>query len=291
MTRTPLEPRLPGLLGYLLAAVLAAGLADLGAQAPEFEVASIKRNISASPTLSGSMPNVWKGEIRLVRVPARVLVLRAFPLELSPPQIVGLPGWADTESYDVTVKGRPDASPEDVRQMWRTLLADRMQLDAHYEIRERPTYDLVFDRPDRSLGSGLKPSSLDCSTQNRTAQPRDLASMKTFVMSRCGASFTDPADSTFYAGGLQFSDLVESLRMLAVLAEADRPIIDKTGLSGVFQVTLRAKRGSRLLTTAAPDDPPSIFTALPEQLGLKLQPSTTRMQVLVIDHIERPSEN
>ena len=79
--------------------------------------------------------------------------------------------------------------------------------------------------------------------------------------------------------------------MLSVLAEADRPIIDKTALSGAFKVTLRAKRNSRLVTTASPDEPPSIFTALPEQLGLKLQPSATPIQVLIIDHIERPSEN
>jgi uncharacterized protein (TIGR03435 family) len=278
---------------FLIAAMLTTGVVEIVAQSPtlEFEVASIKRNISDTFTGVGAMPNVLKGEVRLLRVPARALVLRAFPLELAPPQIVGLPAWADTDNYDVTAKGRPDVSPEGVQQMWRALLADRMHLAAHYEIRERPTYDLLFARTDRSLGPGLKPSSLDCSTQDPSSRPRDLAGMKAFVMSRCSTSFNDPTDSTFYAGGLQFSDLVESLRMLAVLGEADRPIIDKTGLSGVFQVTLRAKRGSRLLTTVSPDDPPSIFTALPEQLGLKLQPSATQIQVLVIDHIERPSEN
>jgi len=278
---------------YLMAAMLTTGVADTAAQSPtqEFEVASIRRNISDAFTGIGAMPNVPNGEVRLVRVSARTLVLRAFPLDLAPPQIIGLPGWAETENYDVTAKGRPDAGPEEVQQMWRALLANRMQLAAHYEIRERPTYDLLFARSDHNLGPGLKPSSLDCSTQDSSSRPRDLATMKAFVMSRCSASFNDPTDSTFYAGGLQFSDLVESLRMLAVLNEADRPIMDKTGLSGVFQVILRAKRGSRLLTTASPDDPPSIFTALPEQLGLKLQPSATRIQVLVIDHIERPSEN
>jgi len=281
---------------YLIVCMSVVGFAGiLSAQNPPnpvaFEVASVKRNTSEPLRLSGPPQSTPRGEVRLVRVPARVLVLRAFPLPLSPPQIVGLPGWADTENYDVTAKGSPDATPEDVRQMWRTLLADRMHLAAHYETRERPTYDLVFARTDRSLGPGLQPSSLDCSRQDPSARALDLASMKSFVMSRCGASFADPADSTLYAGGLEFSDLVESLRMLAVLTEADRPIIDRTGLSGVFTVTLRAKRNSRLLTNASPDDPPSIFTALPEQLGLKLQPSATSIQVLVIDHIERPSEN
>jgi bla regulator protein blaR1 len=285
--------RARGTLRYLLAALVASGIPGLAAQSPtpEFDVASIKRNTSDTFVPIRTNPNVSKGEIRLVRVPARLLVLRAFPLELSPPQILGLPGWADSEYFDVSAKGPSEVSGDDVQQMWRTLLADRMQLAAHYEMRERPTYDLVFAQSDRSLGAGLKPSTLDCSTQDTSARPRDLASMKAFVMSRCGASFTDPADSTFYAGALQFSDLVESLRLLAVLSEADRPIIDKTGLSGAFQVTLRARRGSRLPTIVSPDDPPSIFTALPEQLGLKLQPSTTRIQVLVIDRVERPSEN
>lgn len=280
---------------YLLVVILAVFATVLAAQStgPAFEVASIKRNTSEPIRITGPLQitPTAKGEVRLVRVPARVLVLRAFPLELAPPQIVGLPAWAESEYYDVSAKGNPDASPDDTLQMWRNLMAERLQLAAHYEIRERPTYDLMFARSDHSLGPGLQPSSLDCSKRDPSARPVDLASMKSFVLNQCGASFTDPADSTFYAGGLQFSDLVESLRMLSVLAEADRPIIDKTALSGAFKVTLRAKRNSRLVTTASPDEPPSIFTALPEQLGLKLQPSATPIQVLIIDHIERPSEN
>src|SRR3954471_24102744 len=209
---------------YVLVFVFIAAIPiGAGQNGPAFEVASIKRN--TEPLAAGPVPrqNTPKGTIRLVRLPVRLLVLRAFPLELSPPQIVGLPGWVDTEYYDVTVQGRPDASAADVQQMWRTLLADRMHLAAHYETRERPTYDLLFARTDRSLGPGLKPSSLDCSAQDVSARPTDLAGMKAFVMGRCSASFSDPADSTFYAGGLQFTDLVESLRMLAALNEVDRP--------------------------------------------------------------------
>ena len=85
---------------YIVVIVLTSGLAGIAAQSPtqEFEVASIRRNITDALTGVGARPNAPMGEVRLVRVPARVLVLRAFPLELAPPQIVGLPNWAATET-------------------------------------------------------------------------------------------------------------------------------------------------------------------------------------------------
>jgi uncharacterized protein (TIGR03435 family) len=71
-----------------------------------------------------------------------------------------------------------------------------------------------------------------------------------------------------------------------------KPIVDKTGLPGFYALTIRyEQRPSSLGVAPSPDDPPSVFTALPEQLGLKLEPATTAGQILVIDHIERPSEN
>ena len=124
-------------------------------QGLEFEVASIKRNTSTDPPF-GRPPDPATGEVRLIQVPARTLILQAYPLETLPIRIVNLPSWAD-ERYDVIAKGKPRATAAERQQMFRTLLAERMKLAAHYETREQDSFDLVFTRADKRLGPGIKP--------------------------------------------------------------------------------------------------------------------------------------
>ena len=100
-------------------------------------------------------------------------------------------------------------------------------------------------------------------------------------MSQCRFSLT--SGYTTYAGAIPIQSLVQALM---VSARLDRPIVDNTGLQGLYSVKL-----SFSPTPPGPDDPPSIFTALREQLGLTLEPVTIDSQILVIDHIERPAEN
>ena len=109
--------------------------------------------------------------------------------------------------------------------------------------------------------------------------------MKQMAMTRCTGFFFD-RDGTMYGGGTTMADLI---RMMAVAA--GRPIVDRTGLAGFFSVAFRFQRIPRLNATTSPDDPPIVFTAVQEQLGLKLDSSRTEAQVLVIDHNERPTEN
>ena len=90
----------------------------------EFEVASIKRNTSATPMPTGPPPAAASGQITLSWIPARFLATRAYP-DLTTPFIVeGLPAWADSERYDVAVKFRPGATASEQAQMWKALLAD-----------------------------------------------------------------------------------------------------------------------------------------------------------------------
>lgn len=255
-------------------------------QGLEFEVASIKRNTSTDPPF-GRPPDPATGEVRLIQVPARTLILQAYPLETLPIRIVNLPSWAD-ERYDVIAKGKPRATAAERQQMFRTLLAERMKLAAHYESREQDSYDLVFARSDKRLGPGIKPSSLDCSAGPSTAPiptPTGPASIREATLNRCGAFFVEGDFMT--SRGVTIANVT---RM--VTPAAGRPIVDKTGLDGYFEITLRFQRlPLRAGTEPLPDDAPAVSTALQEQLGLRLEPSKTQGQILVIDAIERPTEN
>jgi uncharacterized protein (TIGR03435 family) len=272
-------------------------VAPLPAQGPEFEVASIKRNLgNGLPPASGggqvapSGPNPVSGQIDLINVPARAMVLSAYPVDTRPIEVLGLPAWADSERYDVMARARPGSSPMDLQQMWRTLLSERMKLSAHYETRERPGYNLVFAREDRRLGAQLTPA--DC-RKSSTEPPEGLMralsqrtplspDLERIFMSRCGARLS--VGDTIYASGITFTDV------LALITRAvGRSVVNRTGLEGAY--SLKLTFAQRPPVTPALDDPPSIFTALQEQLGLKLESATTQGRVLVVDQIERPSEN
>jgi uncharacterized protein (TIGR03435 family) len=222
-----------------------------------------------------------------MNTPVRNLILRAYPLPSLPIQVFGLPGWADIqgERYDVIAKTKPGASAAELQEMWRGLFADRMKLAAHYEMREQSAYRLVHARSDRTLGSGLKPSSLDCATQTPMPRPQPGTDLKTAAMTHCSGFFID-RDQTMYSGGATLEALI---RMM--IPAAGRPIADETGLSGFYAVAFRFQRIPSRSVEPSPNDPPALMTAVQEQLGLKLEPTTTQAQVLVIDHIERPSEN
>jgi len=275
-------------LGVSTLGVLIALGVTTAAQAPlEFEVASIKRNTSAQ--LGSPLQAVPPGEVREINIPMRNLILRAYPLQGLPIQVLGLPGWAEVEGerFDVLAKGKADATPEERQQMWRALFAERMKLAAHYETREQPAWNLVFARTEHVLGPNIKPSTLDCSEAPAppAKSPEEaLRRLQENASRRCIPFVTG---DTISSGG----STLEALIRLMVPA-AGRAIADKTGLTGRFEYSFRFQRfPPRAGQPPAPDDAPTIFTALPEQLGLKLEGSTVQAQILVVDHIERPTEN
>lgn len=276
--------------------------ATLAAQAPTpaFDVASIKRNTDPNPRNIGTARNTPKGEIRVVAVQARLLVLLAYPLNDAPAEIIGAPPWANSERYDITVKGAPDATPEQVTQMWRALLADRMKLAAHYENREVRGYHLVVARSDGKLGPDLTPSKLVCpelgpggrvdplpQEVNDATRQGSVMTKETeqLLMSQC--RWTISLGNTIYAGGAPLSALVGALRRGGIR----EPIEDRTGLDGLYAFKLTFARQALSSQATDPGNLPSIFTAVQEQLGLKLESATIGRQVVVVDHMERPTEN
>jgi uncharacterized protein (TIGR03435 family) len=259
---------------YVVAATLALSAAVIAQSPPqEFEVAVIKRNISADSSSGGRFGA--NGQEDLINVSARTLITRAYPSRGSS-TIVGLPAWTESERYDATVKADRRRPREESVPMWRALLADRMKLTAHYEPREEMTFDLVFARPDHRLGPQLKPTT--CARLNQAAAPSG-------DRKPCGFSV---GPNRLSIGPTTIVALARSLQL-----QTEALVVDKTGLEGEFDVELTFSPQELGATGAAatPSDAPDFFTAVQEQLGLKLAPSSSQVEVLVIDHVERPSEN
>jgi uncharacterized protein (TIGR03435 family) len=265
------------------------------ASAP-FDVVSIKLNTNVN-LRSSTVTDRPDGGIRAINRPLYTLIALAYPPTL-PGEIVGVPEWAKTERYDVIATASlAHPTPDDRAAMLRAMLADRFKLAVHVEKREQNAFDLVLARKDGRLGSGLTPSTTDCS------QPPDPVAPP----SRPDAN-APPAPCTFRSVGAalrkqgsELGDLLEGDAPISRLAEALRltalrgqPVVDKTGLTGSYGVSLNFNLMATLRppsVTPQPDEAPSLFTAIQEQLGLKLQPSRIVRDTLVIDHVERPTPN
>ena len=257
------------------------------AQTPrvEFDVVSIKR--SSPDARGGGIRTLPDGTTIVTNHPIRSMIFTAAPVSRTPVrEVTGLPEWAESENYDITAKPPAGSTPQQRSEMWRTLFAERMKLVAHVEERERDTFALVMAHSDGRLGPQLKRSTLDCSPRPQASTPPPPPDFDPkSAMNRCGGLF---GQGSIVSGGMSIDRLVPSLTGLA-----GRQVIDQTGLRGdyAFTLTFSQRRTPATSQDSAPDDAPEFFTALQEQLGLKLQPEKTIVPILVIDHIERPSDN
>lgn len=241
---------------------------------PTFEVASVKRNRSG--TSGGRFGDEPGGRWSMVNTAVTSLIRSAYPAR----ELVDVPSWVESEPYDVNAKAEGNPPREQISLMLQALLADRFKLAVHTETRERSIFALVVARHDRQLGGALLRSKVDCEAVNaaRRAGRRPDGPLPGNGAPPCGWS---SSGETLSVGGLPM------LRVAGVLGKPDgRVIIDRTGLTGNFEFTLRYTTEPN-----STDDRPSLFTALEEQLGLKLVSDRAPLEVLVIDHIERPAED
>jgi len=266
--------------------LLAFTSAILLAQGVEFDVVSIRRHTPND--FSGSMRTLPDGTFTMTGISIDSIVSNASPTETR--DVDGLPAWAKSDPYDLTAKPPPNSTREQIREMWRAMFADRMKLVAHVEEREQSTFALVIDRSDGRLGPNLKPSTLDCAPRgpgtSRPPLPPPRPTSPNDYKNTCGG---------LYAGGLivtGWTTMARFVRSLGGLAGGE--VVDRTGLTGAYAVELRfaePRSGAAPDAIGAPDDAPEFLTALREQLGLKLVPQRSKVPVLVIDHVERPTEN
>ena len=244
----------------------------------EFEVISIKR--AAPDAVSGGMRTLPDGTLIMVNQPIRSIINSAAPVPVR--DVVGLPDWAMRERYDITARPPANSTREQRSEMWRTAFAERMKLVAHVEEREQDTFALVVARSDGRLGPQLKLSPLDCSPRPAGTPPPPPPQTPGDMQKRCGGSF---GQGSIVSGGIAMDQLVQSLGGLA-----GRLVNNRTGLKGFYELTLNFSP-RQPGDTSPPDDMPEFFTALQEQLGLKLQPEKTMVPIFVIDRIERPTDN
>jgi uncharacterized protein (TIGR03435 family) len=232
---------------------------------PHFEVASIKRNLSGST--DDRMNVAPGGRLVATNIPIQTLIRNVYRVQYS--QLAGGPEWLATERWDILGAGADAANMQEMLERIKALLRDRFKLALHTEMRDAPYYALVMARGDRRPGPLLHQDPTDCA-----ALPAGDAG--------CAAT---RAGGALRMVGATLRDVAFSLsRML------DRPVVDETGLPGAYSFELTWDPNSGSVNRAA-DDRTSLFTALQEQLGLRLDSRNGPVEFLVIDSAERPVEH
>lgn len=235
---------------------------------PQFEVATIK---PSNPETQGRGIRVRGREFSTINTTLSSLITFAYGLH--PKQIAGAPAWIDTDKFDISAQPDEPGQPNDKqwKAMLQALLADRFQLKFHHDKRELPVYALEVVKS----GPKLNKSQGD---------PNGLPGL---FFRALGVLTVGNATMQDFAGLMQSAVL-------------DRLVVDQTGLTGRFDFTLNwtpdesqfVGMGVKVPPSSdKPDAPPSLFTAIQEQLGLKLDSTKAPVDIIAIDHVEKPSAN
>ena len=265
--------------------------------AERFDVSSVKQNRSGEGARgAGFQPG---GHFRARNVTVRGLIAMAYgtPQPLPLFRVVGGPGWLDSDRYDIDAvpPGAVAASltppwPPRGQAMLRVLLADRFALAVRQATRDLPAYELILTNDDRRLGPQLRPSDgADC-VDPKTAATTAAAPGRPAPIACGGFQMTPP--ERLSARHLTLDELARFISLNIV----ERPVINRTGLVGRFSMDFDYTRDVSAPLSAATGAPDagtptgtSIFTSLPEQLGLRLRATITPLEVVVVETIERPT--
>jgi len=211
------------------------------------------------------------GRFRAVNAPVFWLISSAYGVFQRPlfeSQIIGAPDWLHSDPYDIVAKAgadiallKPDEQFRRIPDLLRSLLEERFSLRVHRETRQLPIYALARLRKDDTLGRRMTRSSLDCAKES----------------TKCGYNGLE--------GHLTGGWITTAMLSTMLSSATERVVVDRTGLDGRFDVELEWSPDQ------AATDKPSIFAAVQEQLGLKLEPDRGPVEVVVIDHVERPTED
>ena len=235
---------------------------------PAFEVATIKRNVSGEGGSIGIEPG---GRFRAINTNVLFMISTMYRTpggpRLFPSQIIGLPDWASSEKYDITGKVSDQLAGQTANVQFRnmapmvqSLLEDRFKLKLHHDTQPMPVYALVRLK-DGALGPKLRPSTINC-----VATP-----------DKC---HFESIPGHYSAVATPITNI-----MLMIANNVDRVVTDHSGLTGTYDIDLD------WAVDAADPDKPSFFTAVQEQLGLKLEFRREPVDVVVIEHVERPTED
>lgn len=239
------------------------------AAVPTFDVVTIKPSKSVGGNLNVSINDANFGATNIT---LKTFILQAYSLKDS--QLVGLPPWGDSAHFDIEAKvtapdkqlfnGLTDAQR---RAMLQPILTGRFQLKFHRERQIRSVYELIIAK----------------------GGPRFHATPASEAAKLTGVNGVRPITFSVRNGSFTAADTPIST-LAHYLPDLQRVIVDKTGLTGKYNLQLKWTPEDAPPSTAS-DAPPDIFTALREQLGLELKPSKAPIEIFVIDHVTMPSEN
>jgi uncharacterized protein (TIGR03435 family) len=276
------SPPLMRTLLPLVAIWLAAHVVATQGQEPSFDVASIKVNTSGAQVSRMSAPS-GTGRFEATNASVRALILLAYRLQGF--QLTGGPSWIDTLRVDIEARAtEATATRDEIERMLRALLAERFHLAIHREPRETAIYALMVARDDGRLGPRLQASTTDCAA---SAGARGAAPQSPSGQLLCG---TRISPTSINAGGMSMARLAVTLSGMV-----GRLVTDDTRLTATYdlQLTFIPEQPPLGVTTPPPADPdaPSIFAAVREQLGLKLDARRGMVDVVVIDRVDPPDQN
>jgi uncharacterized protein (TIGR03435 family) len=256
-----------------------------------FEAASIKPSDTKTPGIG--IRRQPGGRFNTINTPVKLLI--TFAYQIQDFQLVGGPGWITSDRFDIVAKMNGDPPPiipgsgaDHMMLAMRTLLADRFKLVVHRETRQLEIYALTTAKSDGSLGPALKPASGDCSPAAFAARRGDPPSPGSSPPPVCGMQ-QGP-------GRIRFGGFPLSLFATGISNRVGRAVVDRTGLTGNwdFDLTYAADLPPGAELNGAPPPPPDpnlpdLFTAVREQLGLKLDSTKGPVEVVVIDSIQPPT--
>lgn len=276
----------------------------------EFEVASLKQNVSGS---NGASENFDMGSSdRLAHPgglfvvsnrPLSVLVIFAYKLSSPEAQVLleRLPKWAKTQHYDLEASAEDHPTKDQVRLMMQSLLAARFKLALHFEVQPMPVFALVLDKPG-SFGPQLRPhlDNPPCENSDNVRPSYPFKTISDGFPELCGivvplVSPNVPGTSVRLPlmGGRDVTMAAIAGSFLTGLTGLDHPVVDETRLSGKFDFFLEWLPPSAPGQEPPPEvqDTPAFAQALKNQLGLKLKPTTAPVETIVLDYLEDLAEN
>ena len=267
-----------GRLGWVCAGLIALTVSSFG-QGAAFEAVSIKPNTSGDQRMSiGTRGRTYTA----TNAPIRPVIAEAFDLSFEQDRLVGGPAWLVSDRFDIHAT-IPEGAGSQWRQMLQRMLTDRFHLAVHRETRDAPMFALMLARGDRRLGPGLRQAATDCDALRAAGAPVPTPAAGDEPV--CSSQI----DAAMRGRGQRIATLA---RMLTPFA--GRQVVDRTELPGGYDFDLKLPEenaGKRPGTQANDPDAAAggIFTAVQDELGLKLQPIRAPVEFVVIDRVERPT--
>lgn len=269
-------------------AVLALRISSLTAQAPApsvtFEAATVKANTSGAP--NGNLRPSAGGRVDAVNMPLDRLI--AFAYNLLDARLVGVPTWTSSARYDIVAKlpialAERNDPTQAIRDAMVALLIERFKLAAHKETRQLDIYALVLTRAGGQPNAAVKRTNVDCAAAA--------------IAQRTSGAFPPGPGEPGFCGvligpdGLHVGGMPVSMITGVLATQVGRVVEDRTGLVGGWDFDLKFTPTVPGANFSPDPNAPSVFTAIQEQLGFKLESIKAPVEVTVIDHVERPTEN